>query len=298
MTKLYDGQVADLLQNSLKYNPEIQALSYAILQEKRKAMDHANQTRTMAMIDTLPEPVLDVLAVELRTPAYSADLPIQNKRTLIKGTLTFYKMLGTPAAVNWVIQSVFGNGNISEWFDYDGEPHHFRVIVTNDDTFTTLAHLEESMQLINQAKRLSSWMDSIIVFTRSDPVTLHIGGLMASVTRLTLPALADTFNFEGTLHTGGVVTATYQHGLPEVKDTFSFEDTMRVGGVMAATCQQGLPQVQDTFQFTGAVRTGGSMATAQSIPIPARENDITLTQTGRIGVTGAVKTTVHLPELS
>jgi phage tail P2-like protein len=271
MTKLYDGQVADLIQNNLKYNPEIRALSYAILQEKRRAMDHADQTRTMAMIDTLPEPVLDILAVEIRTPAYSADLPIHTKRTLIKGTLTFYKKLGTPAAVNWVIQAVFGNGHIQEWFDYDGEPSHFRVFIANDWTFSSLDRLEEFMRLVGQAKRLSSWLDSITVTTETEPATLRMGGLMASVTRLPLPALEDSFEFEDTMHIGGLAAANYRHSLPEVPDT---------------------------FEFTGALQTGGTMATMQRIPIPARENDITLTHTGRIGVTGAVSSTVPLPELS
>ena len=117
MTKLYDGLIADLLQNNGKHNPEARAISYAVLQEKRRAIDKVQQTRTMAMIDELPEIILDVLAVELRTPAYSESYAIEVKRELIKGTLAFYSKLGTPSAVNWVIRSVFGNGKVEEWFD-------------------------------------------------------------------------------------------------------------------------------------------------------------------------------------
>lgn len=71
MTKLYDGQLTDLLSgNGLSYNPDVIAFSYAVQQEKQHIMRLAQQTRTLAVIDELPEPVLDVLSVELRTPGW------------------------------------------------------------------------------------------------------------------------------------------------------------------------------------------------------------------------------------
>ena len=90
MTNLYDGQITDLLQNGARYNPEIQALAYAVRMEKRRIIERALQTRTLAMIDELPESILDILAVELRTPFYQGDFSIGAKRELIKGTLIFY----------------------------------------------------------------------------------------------------------------------------------------------------------------------------------------------------------------
>lgn len=270
MTKLYDGLAADLLQNPGKHNPEARALSYAILQEKRRIMDAANQTRTMAMIDELPEKILDILAVELRTPAYSESFSIEIKRTLIKGTLAFYSKLGTPEAVDWVVRSIFGNGGIDEWFTYGGEPHHFRVTVRNDGTFNTLEGLEDFHRLVNAVKRLSSWLDGITVITDLGTTTVRIGGHMALISRLPLPEMADTF---------------------------SFEHTLRSGGRMATIQRQPLPEIPDTFRFTGTLRTGGRMATASRIPIPSIINDITLSCTGRVGVTGTVTVTVPLPEI-
>ena len=116
MTKLYDGQITDLLRNNpLQHDPKVEALAYAVREEKRRIMDSAAKTRTMAMPDDLPESILDTLAVELRTPAYDETFPIETKRKLIKGTLAFYARLGTPWAVNWVIRTIFGNGQISSF---------------------------------------------------------------------------------------------------------------------------------------------------------------------------------------
>lgn len=244
MTKLYDGLVADLLQNQGKYNPEARAISYAILQEKRRIMDEAQKTRTMAMIDELPEIILDVLAVELRTPAYSEDFPIEIKRSLIKGTLAFYSKLGTPSAVNWVIRSIFGNGKIEEWFTYNGDPHHFRVTVSNDGSFRSLEGLAEFVRLVSAVKRLSSWLDEIIVETDLGDTTIRTGGVMGCIVTLPVPEIADTFNFSNTLRTGGRMASVVRIPVPALQDNITLTCTGRVGAAAAINVTIPLPEIQ------------------------------------------------------
>lgn len=84
MTDLYNGQITDLLNNAYRYDPEVIAFSYAVLQEKRRIMQELAQTRSMSVIDDLPESILDVLAVELRTPYYVDSLSVDAKREIIK----------------------------------------------------------------------------------------------------------------------------------------------------------------------------------------------------------------------
>ena len=327
MIKLYDAQLTDLLQNNGRYNPEIRSVAYAVLQEKRWLLDHADQTRTLAFVDELPEKILDVLAVELRTPAYDETFSIEVKRALIKGTIPYYQHLGTPTAVNWVVATLFGNGQIQEWFDYTerkGEPHHFRVTVRNDSSFRTLDGLVEFIRLIESVKRRSSWLDEIIVVTDLGPATLWMGGAYCWTVRVPLPEIPDIYNFEDTLHTGGAVGAAHILPLPELPDVFQFEDTIHTGGSMAAQTRQPLPEVADTFNFESAIQTGGRMTAQTRNPVPeladsfsfqsaiqtggamatnSRLNipEITrakpMTQTGRVGAQGAVNFVVPLPEI-
>ena len=270
MTSLYDGLVSDLLQNSEKYNPEAQAISYAILQEKQRIMDEAQHTRTMAVIDLLPEQILDVLAVEMRTPAYNEDFPIETKRTLIKGTLAFYAKLGTPSAVNWIIRSVFGNGSVEEWFTYGGEPHHVRVRVKNDGTFRSLDVLDDFMRLVFAVKRLSSWFEEIIVETDLGETTAYLGGAMAMISKVPIP---------------------------QTPDTFDFIDELRTGGQMSAISKIPVPQIADSFMFRDALAAGGQMSSVVRFPIPALQDNITLSCTGRVGAQGAVTVTIPVPEI-
>ena len=134
----------------------------------------------------MPEKILDVLAVELRTPVYSQKFSIEVKRVLVKGTFSFYARMGTPTACNKIIETIFGSGRIEEWFDYEGEPHHFRAYA--GDGKVDARDLAEFRQVLGNVKRLSSWLDEIIITL---PVT-H-GGISITpipgprISRATLP---------------------------------------------------------------------------------------------------------------
>lgn len=174
MTNLFDGQITDLLNNSMKYNPETIAMGYAVLQEKRRIIEYADRTRLMAFVDSLEERILDYLAVELRTPSYRDTFALDVKRNLVAGTLRFYSKLGTPSAVEWIIQAIFGEGRMEEWYDYDGEPHHFRAFVGSDGASITQEDLEDFRRYVASVKRLSSWLDSIITSTTMEAATVYM----------------------------------------------------------------------------------------------------------------------------
>jgi len=192
MTNLRDGQITDLLNNSMAYNPETISIGYAILQEKKRIMDKADKTRLMSWVDSLDETILDYLAVELRTPAYRDSFPIGTKRELIKKTLPFYAMLGTPAAVNWIIQAIFGDGGIQEWYEYGGEPHHFQVTIPYSGAISPEI-MDDLRRMIASVKRLTSWLDYIITVLKIDMgiyITPVLGRGMAITT---LPVLEPEF---------------------------------------------------------------------------------------------------------
>lgn len=192
MIKIHDGQITDLLSNSLRYNPETISIGYAILQEKRRILYLVERTLLMAAVEILDEKTLDYLAVELRTPAYSDSYPIDTKRTLIKGTLPYYERLGTPAAVNWVIKAIFGNGAIQEWFDYEGDPHHFQV----DIPITGLISpelMENLRRTLSSVKRLTSWLDSITTYFEMEGKVYITPFLGQPLGITTLPELEPVF---------------------------------------------------------------------------------------------------------
>ena len=96
MIKLSGSRFTDIMPENLAEQPEIQALAYAAGRQVEKLLAYADGARTYAAIYAVPEKVLDLLAVELRTPSYDENFSIKVKRTLIAESLLFYAQMGTP----------------------------------------------------------------------------------------------------------------------------------------------------------------------------------------------------------
>ncbi len=160
MIKLNVSRLTDFLPDSLASEPEIQAFSYAVGRQIEKLCNYADAARMYSAIDDLPDKILDVLAVELRTPAYLESYPTATKRTLIKGTMIFYLQLGTKAAINKIIGSIFGSGATWEWWEYDGSPYHFKVVTTAD---VSGEQYDRFIQALNAVKNVRSILDEVII---------------------------------------------------------------------------------------------------------------------------------------
>lgn len=108
-------------------------------------------------IDTMPEWRLDELAREYNI-YYDFSQEIEIKRRWIKEAVKTYAMYGTPGLLRNMIAATFGDGEVFEWFDYDGKPYHFKV--------STESILDENKyaafyDLIQHVKNVRSVFDSI-----------------------------------------------------------------------------------------------------------------------------------------
>ena len=116
---------------------------------------------TWDRIDELTEDELDNLAWELNILWYDKAAGIDAKREIVKSSDEVYRHLGTKWAVESVINSYFGEGYLREWFEYDGEPGHFRVYSTN--ATINNERLVEFLNLLYKVKRASSTLDGIYI---------------------------------------------------------------------------------------------------------------------------------------
>ena len=136
MINFYDGEIKDILPGNLMKDPAAQAFSFALREGTRLLNRYTQLCYVYCSIDTAPNDVLDLLAKELRTQYYSDDLELDVKRGLVRNTLIWYMTAGTPAAVEELVSIVFGEGEVSEWFEYGGKPYWFKIktnaILTED----------------------------------------------------------------------------------------------------------------------------------------------------------------------
>lgn len=214
MIKLSGSRFTDIMPDNLASQVETQAFAYAVGRQIEKLCAYSDAARTYAAIATMPEWLLDYMAVELRTPSYDENYSLKTKRALIQGSLLFYTQMGTPAAVNRIIETIFETGYIEEWYEYDGDPHHFRSYV-GDGGEVGPGELEEFRRVLSSVKRLSSWLDDIITITAMDP---------------------DMVTFTGTMGKGYTSTP-----LPEAAVDYHLEDMIRAGGTFGTITQTAIP---------------------------------------------------------
>lgn len=116
-----------------------------------------------ARLDELPEDLLDILAADFKVDWYDYDAPLDEKRATMKSAIFVHRHLGTPSAVQRVIDDVFGDGRVEEWYNYErepGQPYHFRVHTSN--TSVLLANRAKFLRLIEHAKNVRSIFDNVI----------------------------------------------------------------------------------------------------------------------------------------
>ncbi len=169
--KFEDSEIAQILPNCLKIKPDVKAISYAIKNAVGKVIAYSKLICVYSAIDTIPEKILDLLAVELRSQYYDDSLNVTKKRKIIKNTLLWYKTAGTPSAVQELIETVFEVGEVQEWFEYGGNPYRFKVVTNVGPEYESIIEFEK---ILKKVKNIRSHLDSV-EFVRRQEVEIYIG---------------------------------------------------------------------------------------------------------------------------
>lgn len=161
MTDIYSISLMDILPESLKRDPQIKALAEAITPEIQLVSAEIVNCILFPRIDNLPVEIVDMLAWQMHVDWYDATADISVKRQLIKSASRIHRYRGTPAAVEEIIQTYFGDGYLEEWFDYGGEPYRFRVVTSNSSVTAELA--DQFLMVLNTVKNTRSHLDGILI---------------------------------------------------------------------------------------------------------------------------------------
>ena len=163
MIKFSEGELLDILPAQMKKDVDMICMSYALKCSIRRLIEYEMGAMTANFIEMLPEKILDVLAVELRSPYYIDSMDIEIKRKIIKNTLVWHTKAGTASAVSEMIETVFGEGAVVEWPDFtEGEktPYTFDIITNARFTADTYALL---LDIIERVKNERSHLRRILI---------------------------------------------------------------------------------------------------------------------------------------
>ncbi len=170
----------ELLPENLRSDPDIIAASAAADKEFQEIAQKVGLVMVMTDIDSAPGIILDHLAIQMRIDFYDTAFPIETKRRLVKSGYLKKYTKGTPYAVQQIIQDVFGNGEIIEWFEYEGEPYSF--MVKTDALAYSEERIEQIVKLINTVKNLRSWLEKIFIEkTKEMELNIALGHMKGTV---------------------------------------------------------------------------------------------------------------------
>jgi phage tail P2-like protein len=205
---IYDVKDIDLTRSlpaPLRNDETELAIARAIAEQLQLNAKFADRAVIYARIDELEENIVDALAEDMHVDWYYPDAPLSVKRQLVKESVEVHKHLGTPWAVKRVVAAYFDESEVTEWFDYGGEPGYFRIFAKNEVPYKEV--YERFLSLLEKVKRKSAWLESITISTEMPPTIGQVGGLIevAPSTKIPRAAIDTDVPFYGELNGGGAV---------------------------------------------------------------------------------------------
>lgn len=114
---------------ALKKDKKMLVLGKIITEELNILENQVDKNIIYNNIDNLSEKWLDVLAYDLHIDWYDYNYEVEIKRKLVKESVKIHAKMGTKFAVEKAVGSVYGGAKVTEWFEYEGEPFCFKILV-------------------------------------------------------------------------------------------------------------------------------------------------------------------------
>jgi phage tail P2-like protein len=177
---IYELSLRDITPPSIASDPQIQAMMDALDPELQSVSLDTSEALIYSRIEELSEPVIDLLAWQFHVDFYepiNEPLSLPVKRRLIETSILLHKRKGTRWAVKELCDIVFGATAVEAWFEYDGDPYHFRV--TTEATLPKDAWYK-FFYALEMVKSVRDWLDAIQI-QRDFTLPIHYG--TATVTK-------------------------------------------------------------------------------------------------------------------
>lgn len=176
---------------ALQKDPSAVALAEAMADLLAQRPEEIEQLRIYPVIDRLDERLLDILAYDFKVDWWDADYSLEEKRRTLKDSWRVHKMLGTKAAVETAIRAIYPRTTVQEWFEYGGEPYHFRLNINVSNETIASEKQRRVLERLNYYKSLRSHNDGVTYFmqaaARAVSCAASLGSRMCVGVELSMP---------------------------------------------------------------------------------------------------------------
>lgn len=169
----------DVLPEVLRQDEKMLALATGIAELLVARPIEIDENMLYHRIEKLPEELLDQLAHDFGVSWWDNDWSLEQKQATFRESWHVRRHLGTKYAVELALSTSFGSGKVEEWFEYDGEPNHYRIF--DVDIRQVNDNIRTFLQILEVVSRKSAVLDSIRAISVREMI-LRLGAVM-SVTK-------------------------------------------------------------------------------------------------------------------
>ena len=159
----------------LRNDESMEALAASVARVLAQRPEEIQRLSIYPRIDELPEELLDILAYDFKVDWWDGDYSLEEKRQTLKDSWRVHRMLGTKAAVETAISAIYPETKVSEWFEYGGNPYHFKLLI--DATFENVSPAKHQRVLdrVEYYKNLRSVLDEVEYYDAGGSATQYFG---------------------------------------------------------------------------------------------------------------------------
>lgn len=110
-------------------------------------------------IERLTNGEMDFVGKTLNIPWYHDSFTIEQKQIVLYEYRNLYYNIGTSGSIIQLLNSIYGDAEISEWYEYDGSPFHFKIRTENATAVNEKAEL--FLRLLDRVKKATAILDEI-----------------------------------------------------------------------------------------------------------------------------------------
>ena len=174
---LRQARITDGLPRVLARQEWVIALSEALGLALGKTLDYTDESQIYTRLDTAPETVLDVLAVDWKIDWYDTGYDIEQKRRIVKTALNIRRTMGTAGAARTQADAIYPGTKLEEWFEYGGTHGKFRLrvnitTVEERQKFAAMT-IEEIERRLAAAKRFSAHLEEVEYYDAGGTATAY-----------------------------------------------------------------------------------------------------------------------------
>ena len=146
---------------AIKEDTSTEALAEAAAEALADRLAEIDRLKILPNIDSLEEQLLAILARDFKVDWMDPSYTLEEKRRTVKDSWRVHRLMGTKAAVITAISAIYPETQISEWWEYGGEPYHFRLLL--DATYQGVNPEKHArvLERVNFYKNLRSVLDEV-----------------------------------------------------------------------------------------------------------------------------------------